>query len=167
MAEISLRAICNMDLSVMQYWRNSPKVMPYCRQYRELSYEDMVEWFTKLAKDKDYNLVNDLFMICMDCKPVGVGGFVRIDWRNRKGEISFYVAEEATKKDIAKALSHVVEYGFKTLNMHKVYFPCYQKNPNISTYEKVMKREYTAKNEYYWDGEYLDRIVLVKYNEHL
>lgn len=163
---ITLRAIEEADLSLIKTWRNSTYVMPYCRQYRPLSRQDMYDWYMA-KKDGDYNLTTDLLMIMLDSKPIGVGGYTRIDWRNRKGEVSFYVGDISSllEENIVEALSVVVEYGLKTLNLFKVYFPCYSNNPYIPFYEKVLQREYLAPNEYFWDGRYLDRIVLSKYEE--
>ena len=163
---ITLRAIEESDLGLIQLWRNSTYVMPYCRQYRPLSYQDMVNWY-ETKKDDDYNLTTDLFMIMSDMTPIGVGGYTRIDWRNRKGEVSFYVGkvDSLDEKTIIEALSVVVAYGLRTLNLFKVYFPCYSNNPYLEYYEKVMEREYTAPKEYYWNGVYLDRIILSKYED--
>ena len=168
MAEITLRAIEKDDLDVIQIWRNSPNVLPYCRQYRPLSMEDMEAWYEKLHKDKDYNLTNDLFVIENKGRQIGVGGFVRIDWRNRKAELSFYVGEgtDRTEEVITESILAIVGYGFKTLGLHKVYFPVYAANPYLSIYEKVLTREYIAKEEYYWEGKFHDRIILVAY-EHI
>ena len=133
---ITLRAIEKTDLELIKRWRNSPCVMPYCRQYRPLSSSDMLDWYDSLTNDKEYNLVNDLFVIEWEGLPVGVGGFVRIDWRNRKAEVSFYVGEDTKRipSIVNKALMAIVEYGFKTLSLWKVYFPVYQKShsaPNL------------------------------------
>src|SRR3990167_5229617 len=143
MAEITLRAIEKEDLKTIQRWRNSSNVMPYCRQYRPLSMQDMEKWYQ--SSDKEYNLINDLFLICLkDGTPIGVGGFVRIDWRNRKAEVSFYIGEDShrNRETIKLAISHIVQYGKATLNLWKVYFPCYSFNPFLPIYEEVMPREY-------------------------
>jgi len=166
---ITLRAIEKEDLNMLKRWRNSQGVLPWCRQYRGLSYDDMVTWYDGLTKDKQYNLINDLFIIEWDGTPIGVGCYVRIDWRNRKAEVSFYVGEDTrrTSQVINQALLAVVEYGLSTLNLWKIYFPVYQGNPNLSMYEKVLEREYVAKQECYWNGKYLDRLILVRYNDKL
>lgn len=165
MGIIKSRAIEDNDLSLIQKWRNSDNVMPNCRQYRPLSTTDMENWYDGLTKDKDYNLTNDIFLLLLQGAPIGAGGLTRIDWRSRKAEVSFYVAEtkNCTKKIISEALLFVVDYGIKTLNMRKVYFPVYSFNPYLPIYEKVMEREYIAKSEYFYEGKYYDRIVLVKY----
>ena len=148
---------------MIQIWRNSDLVMPYCRQYRPLSMKDMERWYDKLHEDKHYNLTNDLFLIKHEGEPIGVGGLVRIDYRNRKAEISFYFAYEMAPEIIKLALTSIIRYGFTTLNLRKLYFPCYSFNPRIPIYEEVMEAEYVAEEEYYYEGKYYDRIVLVKY----
>lgn len=165
MAEITLRAIEKWDLPTIQRWRNSPQVLPYCRQYRPVSMVDMEQWYKKLTEDKDYNLVNDLFIIEYKGVSFGVGGFVRIDFRNRRGELSFYIGEEIGIVTIKKALMAIIHYGTATLNLWKISFPCYSFNPKIPIYKEIMTEEYIAKNEYFWDGKYYDRIVLVVYNK--
>ena len=169
MAKITLEPIEQGHLKLLQTWRNSETVLPYCRQYRKLSHRDMEEWYDKLHKDKDYNLANDLFLIHHKCRGViGVGGFVRIDWRNRKAELSFYVAETTIadyEEVVTSALSVLMGYAFKTLGMHKIYWPVYSFNSNLPIYEKVLQREYVAKKEYFWEGQFHDRIILVAYEK--
>ena len=162
MAGIKLRAIEKEDLIVLHLWRNSKNVMPYCRQYRPLSKQDMEIWYQKLTEDKDYNLTNDLFIINNGADVIGVGGLVRIDWRNRKAELSFYV-EKFDKKVVTEAILHLLEYAHKTLGIRKVYWPVYSFNPHLPVYEETMQREYVAKEEYYWEGKWHDRVILVSY----
>jgi RimJ/RimL family protein N-acetyltransferase len=165
--KIKLHAIEKSDLKLIQSWRNSDNVMPYCRQYRPLSVQDMENWFNTLKIDNDYNLVNDMFMIYDINEPIGVGGLVRIDWRNRHGELSFYIGNTSycTKEHITQSLLAIMEYAFQTLNLHKVYWPIYSFNPYLEIYEKVMEREYVGLREYYWQGKYWDRIILSKINQ--
>ena len=165
MAEIGLRAIEKEDLEIIQAWRNSELVMPNCRQYRKLSMVDMVRWYDSLSRDGDYNLTNDMFMLHDRCGCIGVAGIVRIDWRNRKGEVSFYIGEpaECNEETIVNGLNATLHFGLATLGLRKLYFPCYSYNQFLPIYEKVMDREYVAREEYYWEGKFYDRIVLVKY----
>jgi len=162
MVKITLQAIERENLKQLQKWRNSKEVMSYCRQYRPLSMKDMLTWYEEVNKDSDYNLTNDLFVMVYDNTPIGVGGYTRIDWRNRKAELSFYVGENTyrTEKIISEALLLLVDYAFKTLGLHKIYFPVYSFNPYLPIYEKILQREYTAKEEYYWESKWHDRIIL-------
>ena len=165
MAEVNLRAIEKSDLAMIQRWRNSPNVMPYCRQYRPLSVKDMENWYDSLSRDTSFNLTNDLFVIEYEGTPVGVGGLVRIDSRCKKGEVSFYIgdAEKCIEEVIVPTLSHIIQYGFATLGLRKVYFPCYAYNPYIKFYKEVMGVDYVAPMEYWWNGAFHDRIVLASY----
>jgi len=167
MAGVNLRAIEKEDLPMIKRWRNSPNVMPYCRQYRPLSMKDMEVWYDGLSRDGSYNLTNDLFVIEYEGTSVGVGGLVRIDWRNRKGEVSFYIAdvEKCTEEIITECLLSILELGHKTFNLHKIYWPVYSFNPYLTIYEILMPVEYIAPNEYYWNGSYHDRLVLVSYGK--
>jgi len=162
---VEVRAIEKSDLAMIQRWRNSPNVMPYCRQYRPLSMKDMETWYDNLSRDASFNLTNDLFVIEYEGTPVGVGGLVRIDSRCKRGEVSFYIgdAEKCIEEVIVPTLSHIIQYGFATLGLRKIYWPVYAFNPYLEIYEKVMKREYIARQEYLWQGKYWDRIVLVSY----
>ena len=167
MAQIVFRAIEKEDLKLIHKWRNSDNVMPNCRQYRPLSMQDMEGWYSSLKQDNDYNLTNDMFVIEKDNKPIGVCGLVRIDWRNRKGEISFYIADisDCNKENISNSLLLLVDYAFKTLNIHKVVFPVYSFNHLLPIYAEILDEEYRAEEEYYWDGKYWDRIILSAYND--
>ena len=166
---IKLKPIEKEDLDKIQAWRNSDDVMPYCRQYRPLTQQDMLNWYESLGNESDYHLTNDLFLIEYKGEDIGVGGFVRIDWRNRKAELSFYVGTSSKVDEdiVSMAISALLEYAFKTLNLHKVSFPVYEFNPYLPIYKKVLEEEYIAKKEYYWEGKYHDRIILVKYNEYI
>lgn len=167
MVEIKLRAIERLDLPLMQRWRNSDNVMPYCRQYRPLSMKDMENWYDKLSRDNDYNLTNDLFVITYKDEAIGVGGIVRLDWKNRKGELSFYIGDiqNCTEEIIGSALLSLVEYANSSLGLYKIYFPVYEYNPYLQIYEKFLKREYAAKSEYFYNGRFWDRVVLASYNK--
>ena len=124
---------------------------------------DMERWYSNLREDGDYHLTNDFFLLLCDSTPIGVGGYTRIDWRNRKAELSFYVAEVDNEEIITEALNKTLLYGLATLNLYKIYFPVYSFNPRLEIYKKVMLEEYTAYNEYFWEGKYYHRVVLVKY----
>ena len=167
MVEVGLNPIELEDLPLLQSWRNSPEVMTNCRQYRPLSMKDMMEWYQSKDTNTDYNLTTDLFLLTCNNRKVGVGGLVRIDWRNRIGELSFYIglARYRNKKVIGKLLLSVVEHSFSTLGLRKVVFPVYSFNPLLPIYETLLKREYIAESEYYWEGKYWDRIILVAYGK--
>ena len=87
---------------------------------------------------------------------VGVGGFVRIEWRNRRAEFSFYSIGGSKKEHILELLRK----GFYDFNFNKINWPVYGHDPNISTYRDIFREEAILKEEYFWDGKYQDRHYL-------
>jgi len=98
-------------------------------------------------------------------RPIGVGGFTRIEWKNRKAEITFYIGDfEFNRSEVVKdTLRLIIESGFNQMNFHKLYFPVYSDNPNLKHYQDVMHEEAVMKEEYWRDG-WKDRHILVSYN---
>jgi len=170
---IHLDTIKTEDLDILREWRNSENVRPYCRQYKLLTDADMLRWYNSFSSSDDMVMfgIKDLSTKALKDKELlsillGACGIIRIDWRNRKGEISFYIGSSSycTEENIKEGLSLLKKYAFDILNLHKVYFPVYSFNPYLRLYEKVLRREYVAKSEYYWQGKHYDRVILTAYD---
>jgi RimJ/RimL family protein N-acetyltransferase len=153
---IILDTIKSEDLMILRDWRNSDNVRPYCCQYTYLTDADMEAWYTSLVSD------NSVAMLGIR-KPevvglIGACGITRIRWRWRLGEITFYIGPRlySTEDIIGDTLSQLIEYAFKTLNLHKLYWPVYSHNPYLPIYKKFFKEEAILRKEYYWDGKYYD-----------
>jgi len=160
---ISLKPIEEYDLDILRYWRNSDFVRKNCRAFKLISEKEQKNWFYALGQDPD-----DILFMLWDSqmnKSIGCGGIVRIDWKNRKGEVSFFIGLPEEVPQIPEALEKVIHYGLQELNLHKLYFPVYECNPFLKTYEQVMPREYVAKKEFYRFGKYWDRIILTRFND--
>ena len=160
---ITLRQIEESDLEMMKNWRNSEHVRPYVREYRFLSYQDQLEWFDQYRKQRrssDWD--TELMMIILSRHPVGIGGFTRIEWRNRKAELSFYVGnmDYFGMEQIPDVLRCILDIGFKHYGFHKVTWPVYSHDPRMPIYQKVFETEAILKEEYFWDGRFHDRIYL-------
>jgi RimJ/RimL family protein N-acetyltransferase len=125
---VGLRAIEREDLYILRDWRNINHFRKNFREYRELNMVNQEDWFAKVAKSP-----NDfMFMIerLSDKEPLGVCGLLYINWIIRSADFSFYIginesyiddlgyAEEATKL--------LIDYGFKTLNLHKIWMELYE-----------------------------------------
>lgn len=95
-------------------------------------------------------------------KPIGVGGFTRVEWKNRKAEFSFYIGESEHRntETIKEALKLLLKKGFNEWNFNKVYWPVYEHDPNFYIYNQVFNLESVLKSEYYWSGKFQDRLYL-------
>lgn len=167
----TLRPIDEKDSEVLRRWRESELVKPYLREFKPHDEERQKNWYYSLTEDND----DILFVIGWDyensitaIKSIGCGGIVRIDWKNRKGEISFFIGERdfANNHYIKDSLQKIIDYGLKELNLHKLYFPVYEFNPFLQTYREVMDLDYVASDEFYRFGAYWDRIVLSTFQTH-
>lgn len=167
---IEFRAVEEADLSTLQTWRNSEDVSPYVREYRYLSMFDQKIWFENYQKQRrrsDWD--SELMMILYrDDKHenvyprIGCGGFVRMEWRNRKSEFSFYLGNKDFKNEdiIWESISNLLGIGFNVFNLNKVYWPVYGHDPNLKTYKEIFKEEAILKEEYFWMGKFQDRHYL-------
>ena len=104
-------------------------------------------------------------IICIkEEKHIGNISLGNISWRNNSGEISILIGDkDYWGKGIGRqAYELVIEYGFKVLELHRIYSGMTVRNKAmISVAEKVgMSREGIAKDAFQKDGEYVD---IVKY----
>lgn len=159
---ITFRVIEESDLEKLKEWRNDPKLQPYMREYRLLNEFDQNNWYTNYLKQRrtsDWD--SELFVMELKLgkltKGIGVGGFTRIEWKNRKAELSFYIIDD---KLIELALFEIVSKGFNEFGFHKIYWPVYGHDPRLETYKKVFVREAILKEEYFYGGKFQDRIYL-------
>lgn len=78
---------------------------------------------------------------------------------HQKAEIGYWIRKDFWKKDIAtEALKAVIDFGFRNLNLNKLYASHYPHNPASG---KVMQKagmqyEATLKQEYCKNGKFLD-----------
>jgi len=184
---ISLRAIEQKDLSLMKQWRNSDVVRPYVREFRFLSDRDQDNWWVEYSlsrRDSDWgseimiiqkhlqpsdftalvgeSVTGNWEVSEQNTMPIGVGGFTRIQWRNRRAELTFYVGEleQRTADVIVGALYTILRKGFWELNLHKITWPVFGNDPNLPIYQKLIPAEAILKEEYFWGGRYYDRYYL-------
>lgn len=125
---VGLRAIEKSDLSLLQAWRNLPQFRKNFREFKELSLANQEAWFQRIVVDSQ----NDFMFIVerlSDKKPIGVGGLVYVNWINRSADFSFYIGEEekyiSEDEETIEAVKLLLDYGFKAINMHKVWMELY------------------------------------------
>ena len=125
---LGLRAIEREDLQLLKQWRNIPSLRKNFREFKELNYQNQEDWFAKLNSSK-----NDfMFMIetVEDKKPLGACGLLYVNWIIRSADFSFYIGDQAKYIDdqgyADEAASLLINYGFKTLNLHKIWMELYE-----------------------------------------
>jgi len=125
---VGLRAIEKEDLPLLQAWRNLPQFRKNFREFKELSLANQEAWFKRIVVDSPNDF---MFMIVRlsDNKPIGVAGLVYVSWVIRAADFSFYIGDEEkyiSDDDYSiEAVKLLLDYGFKTINMHKVWMELY------------------------------------------
>ena len=180
---ISLRPIEKTDLSMLKEWRNSEVVRPYVREYRLLNDVDQEVWYaaylnSRRRADFDQEILiisqkvetgryiansNDTLDKEFALKPIGVGGFTRIEWRNQRAELTFYLVGNNGCHDLDSrhlAINALLDKGFNEFNFHKITWPVYAHDPNLKVYQSLFNTESILKEEYYWNGQFQDRYYL-------
>lgn len=122
----SLRAIEKGDLIQLLEWRNKPDLRRYFREYRELNYEQQLNWFNqKVNGDSTTRMFS---IVDHDGDLLGAAGLCYIDWVNRTADFSIYIGwkdlyiDQKIAPDAAKLL---IKYGFQELGLNRLWSEIY------------------------------------------
>ena len=154
---INLLPTTSEHVGIYIKWENNPKVRKYSRNVIPITSEEQ----KKVLEDAKVNK-RIIFEIWHkeDKKSIGFAELDDIDWINRRTELGLLIGEpEYWNKGLAtEAGKLLVNYGFKELNLNKIFTAIF--SPNIGSWrcvEKIgMTREATLKNHEYIDGAYVD-----------
>ena len=95
---------------------------------------------------------------------IGRCGFIRIDWKNRLGELAILIGEKSFrgKGYGTDALQVLTRFGFSELNLRKLKVSVMDFNlPALRAYEKCgFTREGVLRQEIYREGSYHDVIQM-------
>lgn len=143
-------------------WLNDKEV---CRDNRQGVGDNTIEKTRKYVESVDRSDTDAVFAIMTKSDARHVGNIsLRISWENNSGEVYIIIGEkDAWGKGIGgEAYRLVIDYGFKTLGLHRLYSGMTTRNnPMIKVAQKAgMLFEGVLKGSFYKDEEYLD---IVKY----
>lgn len=163
---VGLRAVEREDLSLFRDWRNIAEFRKCFREVRELSLSDQEAWFDSLRKTKH---INFMFTI-VDLKtnlPIGAAGLLYVNWIIRAGDFSFYIGEGESyidDKGLAReASSLLIDYGFKNLNLHKIWMELYEfdkKKIDFFKTEFNFKQDGVLRDNCFEEGKYWDSLII-------
>lgn len=128
------------------------------------SREQIDGYVTKQNDPNDDSRASFIMALPDDSRAVGEVVINEIDHDNRNGNIriSLFSGNDVNKGYGTEAMCLMVDYGFKQLNLHRISLTVYAFNQRaIRAYEKVgFKREGVERDVLYWDGEYIDGIIM-------
>lgn len=162
--KVILNPIEEQDLKQLMYWRNLPEFRKHFREYRELSYENQLQWFKGLANDRS----TIMFAIrnIEDGELIGCCGLCYINWVHRNADLSLYIGYEESYIDgkgfAEESCRLLFDYGFKELNLQKIWTEIYEFDHKKKTlYDQIgLIEDGFLRNQYFYNGKYWNSYIL-------
>ena len=152
---IRLRKITQQDLSILRDWRNSKNISPFNSQFSLLNMIDQKRWCVEINNKKSNR---KMFMITLNKKPIGVGGLIHHDIKNKSADIAIILGDKKLhgKSYGTQSLQKLVDYGFNNLNLHRIDAEIFEFNKiSIKLFEKFnFKHEVTLRDALWREGRY-------------
>ena len=157
------------DIEWMRNQRNDPSMRRYFREWKDISKEKQKEWYS----EKGNNLNPNHVYFKIEHNPtmgsaytggtlVGCCGLHYVDWRLRSAEFGVFLSKESRGKGIGKkALELLFDFGFKEMNLHKIWAEVYDNNSSIELYRKLgFVDEGVLRDNYFCEGKYGNSIIM-------
>lgn len=171
--KVVLEEISQKSLEPMRLWRNDPNLRQFFRCYKDISQEQQQKWYNERGNNS--NPEHIYFQIMSKGLPfeqeeasiksrylIGCCNLSYIDYRMRSAEFGIYLdpAEHGQGKG-KDALILMFDWGFKELNLHKIWAECYDNNYSIGLYHHIgFKDDGILRDNYYHNGKYGNSYML-------
>ena len=136
-SNLELITIREEDIQKIRNWRNQQKII--LRQDKNITKKEQEIYFNTIIKPT-FNQKNPemiLFSLLMKGKCIGYGGLVHINWKSKRGEISFLTDTKRTKsnynmsQDFGNFLELILDVGFNNLKLNKITTETFEFRKNI------------------------------------
>lgn len=156
---ITIRKFEYKDIAKKVEWINNPENNQFLHYDIPLEVEKTQKWFEVNSGRMDrYDGI-----IEADGVPCGTIGLLNIDRKNSKAEYYIAMGETALKgRGVStKASKLILDYGFKQLNLNKIYLFTEKNNiPAQRLFEKVgFLKEGCMRSDIFSHGKYVDRFA--------
>ena len=163
---VGLRAIERDDLVLLRNWSNIPEFRKNFREERELSIDHKEKWYERSCIESP----NDLMFTIVDLEDnitIGACGLLYINWIIRSADFSFYIGKDSEYIDnngyAYDAATLLIEYGFKNLNLHKIWMELYEFDTlKIDFFQNRFnfKLDATLRDNCFEDGKYWNSLII-------
>lgn len=160
---LRLRPLLKSDASLLYEWITDRSLVVLNSSFYPVSELDHESWFERVMTRR-----SDLVIFVIEDLKTGlaVGScqLLNINWLFRSAELQIRIG----KKDFqgrgfgSKAVQLLVQFGFKDLNLHRIYLHVFSSNERaINVYKKNgFVQEGVLKDAAYIDGEWINVIVM-------
>lgn len=163
---VYLREVRLSDVNERYYqWMNDPEINRYLEtRFIPQSWQQIEDYVRKMEEDP-----NSVFwaIVAKDQnRHIGNVKIGPINWYHRFADISLFIGDKSYwgKGYGTETIKVAVEYGFRTLNLHKITAGIYANNiGSIKAFKKAdFMEEGLRKKHRFCDGKYVDEVLLCK-----
>jgi RimJ/RimL family protein N-acetyltransferase len=159
---IYLRPLERADAPIVQPWINDPDVRRHLLVHRPMNLQGEEDFIDRLQKSEDS--VALAIVVRETDRFIGVCGLHKFDLKNRQAAFGILlgVKDEWDHGHGTEATRLIVEHGFATLNLHRIWLHVSEDNARgIRCYEKVgFQREGILRHDHYRAGRYWNTIAM-------
>jgi len=156
--QIVLRPLEVEDAPLLQRWLNDPEIHQYLYRFRPVTAVEERQWLEKIHERSE----EVVFGIALreGERLIGSCGLHRVSLPNRSAELGILIGDrkEQGKGLGAEAIRLLLDYGFGSLGLHRVWLLVYANNERgIRCYEKAgFRREGVRREARWWAGRWWD-----------
>lgn len=162
-SRLTMRKLDISDAPLLYNFRTDPAVMRYLDRPLAKNVEE-VEALIRLIEEGIENSSSITWGIVhkSDKRFIGTIGFWKIDAMNYRAEIGYLLDSAYHQQGLmTEAIQFVLDFGFKQINLHSVEASINPSNiASAKLLEKVgFRKEAHFKENYYYDGKFLDSVI--------
>lgn len=165
--KVILEEISPEDIEQMRVWRNDISLRRFFREYKDITKDQQQKWYNSRGNNSDpshvyfkvteYSSTIEKENVDHSTKRLLVGccGLHYIDWRNRSAEFGVFLGTSRGGGKGKEALELLFDYGFKELNLHRIWAEVYDFNNALNLYTKIgFRQEGLKRDAQFCEGRY-------------
>lgn len=161
-SRVYLRPLEREDAPHFVAWLNDPEVTRHLQIHLPINRRAEEEFLDKIGRD-EHALTVGIAIRATD-QLIGALGFHQIDFKDRQASFGISIGDkdEWGKGYGTEATRLLVQYGFDTLNLNRIWLRVYEDNlRGLRAYEKVgFKREGVLRQDSFREGRYWNTIAM-------
>jgi len=155
--KVMLEEIDSENIEQMRKWRNDPNLRRYFREYRYITKDMQDKWYSERGNNTNQCHVYFQIIDKQEKTLIGCCGLHYIDWRIRSGEFGIFLGKSRGGGKGKEAMLLLCDYGFKELNLHKIWAEVYDFNGAIGIYRHIgFKDDGIIRDSQFCEGKYVN-----------
>ncbi|MFC1478375.1 GNAT family N-acetyltransferase [Candidatus Margulisiibacteriota bacterium] len=128
---VNLRPVLNEDIPLLVKWFSENPIAVDFLGSNLASIEKVKEYFENAIKKPENR--RDFIIETKDGQAIGISSLESINWKHRHAESVNLIGEQGfrTREIIFEAQMRIFDYGFCTLNLHRIYWRILESNPRM------------------------------------